>query len=68
VQILITVGATIGWTLLGIVLLYGGVRLYDILDPIDYRAEVRKGNVAAGLIIATIILAITAIVVTVIIT
>jgi uncharacterized membrane protein YjfL (UPF0719 family) len=67
-EILIPVGLTIGWTLLGIILLYSGVRLYDVLDPIDYRAEIRKGNIAAGLIIATIILAITAIIVSVIIT
>lgn len=61
------VAETIGWTTVGIVLLYGGIRLFDLLDPIDYREEIRKGNPAAGIIVAAVIAAITAIVVTVII-
>ncbi|MFW6359468.1 MAG: DUF350 domain-containing protein [Chroococcales cyanobacterium] len=64
--ILVTVAATVGWVFLGILLLYGGVRLYDLLDPIDYQAEIRKGNMAAGIIVAAIIAAITAIVIAVI--
>lgn len=62
------VAATIGWTVVGVVLLYAGVRLFDLLDPIDYRAEIRQGNVAAGMIVATVIAAIAAIVIAVIIT
>ena len=29
--------ASLGWTLVGVLLFYGGQRLYDLLDPIDYR-------------------------------
>ena len=59
--------ATIGWTCLGVVLFYGGVRLYDLLDPIDYQAEIRKGNVAAGILLAAVTLSLAAIIITVII-
>lgn len=65
-SVLLIIFATVGWTLLGVLLLYGGVRLYDALDPIDYQAEIRKGNMAAGIIVAAIIAAITAIVISVI--
>lgn len=63
-----TIAATIGWTFFGILLLYAGVRLYDLLDPIDYREEIRKGNIAAGIIVAAIITALAAIVITVLLT
>lgn len=59
---------TIVWTFLGIILLYLGVRLFDKLDPIDYRAEVEKGNLAAGVIVASIILSLAAIVISAIVT
>ncbi|QIZ70121.1 DUF350 domain-containing protein [Oxynema aestuarii] len=59
---------TIVWSFLGIILLYLGVRLFDKLDPIDYRAEVEKGNLAAGVIVASIILSLAAIVISVIVT
>ena len=56
----------VSWTFLGVILLYGGVRLYDFLDPIDYQAEIRKGNVAAGIKLAALVLGLAAIVVAVI--
>jgi uncharacterized membrane protein YjfL (UPF0719 family) len=59
---------SLGWTLFGIVLLYGAVWLFDRLDPINYREEIRSGNVAAGMIVAAIILGIAAIIVSVIVT
>jgi uncharacterized membrane protein YjfL (UPF0719 family) len=59
---------TIVWSFLGIILLYLGVRLFDKLDPIDYRAEVENGNLAAGVIVASIILSLAAIVISVIVT
>lgn len=65
--VLQTIGATVGWTFVGVVLLYGGVQLYDLLDPIDYRTEIRKGNIAAGIKLAALILGLTAIIVTVLI-
>ena len=43
---------TVGWTFVGVILIYGGLLLFDALSPTDYRAEIRKGNVAAGLVFA----------------
>jgi uncharacterized membrane protein YjfL (UPF0719 family) len=54
------------WTIAGILLIVGGVWLFDRLTPLDYRGEIRKGNVAAGLVVGAVVLAVTAVVVTVI--
>lgn len=62
------VTSAIGWTVLAVLLFYGGVRLFDLIDPIDYRAEVRRGNIAAGIVISAIITALAAIVIAVIVT
>ena len=67
-QQLVNIGETIGWTFLGTVLLYLGVRLYDRLDPVDYSAEIRKGNLAAGMKISALIVGLTAIIITVLLT
>jgi uncharacterized membrane protein YjfL (UPF0719 family) len=58
--------ATVGWTFLAVLLFYGGLRLFDFIDPIDYQAEIRRGNVAAGMLLAAVILAIAAIIIAVI--
>ena len=54
------------WTVAGILLIVGGVWFFDRLTPLDYRGEVRKGNVAAGRVVVSGVLAGTAVVVTVI--
>lgn len=59
---------SIGWTFVGVILLYAGVRLFDIIDPIDYRQQIRNGNIAAGIIVAAIIIALAAIIIAVIVT
>ncbi len=59
---------SIGWTFVGVILLYAGVRLFDIIDPIDYRQQIRNGNLAAGIIVAAIIMALAAIIIAVIVT
>jgi uncharacterized membrane protein YjfL (UPF0719 family) len=56
---------TIGWTVIGVLLIYGGTWLFDVLAPIDYRSEIRKGNVAAGVVVAAVILGVAAVVVAV---
>jgi uncharacterized membrane protein YjfL (UPF0719 family) len=56
---------TFGWSLFGVMLIYGGTRLFDRLDPIDYRSEIRRGNMAAGVVQASVILAVAAVVVAV---
>lgn len=64
--LLVRVLETAGWTLLGVILFYVGLRLYDWLDPIDHTAEIRKGNIASGVLQSAIVLALAAIVITVI--
>ncbi|MCP9927510.1 DUF350 domain-containing protein [Cyanobium sp. CH-040] len=59
---------TIGWTVVGVLLIYGGTWLFDLLAPIDYRSEIRRGNVAAGLVVAAVILGVAAVVVSVLLT
>ena len=54
------------WTVAGILLIVDGVWFFDRLTPLDYRAEVRKGNVAAGVVVGSVVLAVSAVVVTVI--
>ncbi|CAK6695377.1 DUF350 domain-containing protein [Synechococcus sp. CBW1107] len=54
---------TVGWTVVGVILIYAGLLLFDKLSPIDYRSEIRKGNVAAGVVLGAVILAIAAVVV-----
>ena len=58
----------IGWAAFSVVLIFGGTALFDALTPIDYRAEIRKGNIAAGFVVAAVILAIAAVVVTLLVT
>ena len=67
-QLVTQVLLTIGWSFISVLLILGGTWLFDRLTPIDYRAEVRKGNVAAGLVVAAVVISITAIVVTVVLT
>lgn len=56
---------TLLWAIVGIVVLYGSVWLFDRLDPINYREEIQRGNLAAGVIMAAIILSIGIIIVSV---
>ncbi|MGC6481986.1 MAG: DUF350 domain-containing protein [Synechococcus sp.] len=54
----------IGWAAFSVVLIFGGTALFDALTPVDYRLEIRKGNVAAGLVVTAVVLSISALVVT----
>lgn len=60
--------ATVGWAFLAVILFYGGVRLFDLFDPIDYQTEIRRGNVAAGVLLAAVIVSLSAIIIAVILT
>lgn len=66
-MILQQLAATVGWSFVGVVLLYLSVRLFDLLDPIDYQAEIRKGNMAAGIILAAVVVSIATIIISVIV-
>jgi uncharacterized membrane protein YjfL (UPF0719 family) len=58
----------LGWTFASVIIFYAGAWLYDLLDPIDYRKEIENGNIAAGIKMAAVTLAIAAIVIAAIIT
>ncbi|NJN48779.1 MAG: DUF350 domain-containing protein [Alkalinema sp. RL_2_19] len=59
---------TLLWTVIGVILLYGGVLLYDLVTPMNYREGIRQGNVAAGLVMAAVTLAIGGIIIAVLAT
>lgn len=59
---------SLAWTVVGVAMVLGGTWLFDLLTPIDYRGEIRKGNLAAGVVLASVVLSITAVVVTVVLT
>lgn len=59
--------AALGWTIASVIIFYAGARFYDLLDPIDYRKEIEKGNIAAGIQMAAVTLALAAIVIAAII-
>jgi len=58
-----SVGISAGWTVVGVLLLFGSTVLFDRITPLNYRQEIRNGNVAAAVVIAAIILSMGAIVV-----
>ncbi|PZV14463.1 MAG: DUF350 domain-containing protein [Leptolyngbya sp.] len=58
-------GETIAWSVVGVLIFYGCIRLFDKLDPIDYREEIHNGNIAAGLIMSSVVLAIAAIIISI---
>jgi len=64
----VRVVAALGWTIAGVLIFYVGARLYDLLDPIDYRAEIQRGNMAAAIKLAGVTLGLAAIVVAAIVT
>lgn len=59
---------TTAWAVVGVVLLFGSLWLFDKLDPIDFRQEIREGNIAAGIIVGAVVVAIAAIVVAILLT
>ena len=57
------IGLNFVYATLGVVLMFLSYRLIDRLTPeVDFPAELRKGNIAVGIVIASIFLAIAIIV------
>ncbi|MDX2245106.1 MAG: DUF350 domain-containing protein [Leptolyngbyaceae cyanobacterium bins.302] len=65
---LIKLAETVAWSIAGVLILLGSLWLFDRLDPTDFRQEIRDGNIAAGIILGAIVLAIAAIVVAILLT
>ncbi len=54
--------SSIVWALIGVVLLYLCFRILDAADPIAYHDEIKKGNVAAGVVVAGIMIGLSVII------
>ena len=67
-DILFSILGSFGWSLFGVLVLYVGTLLWDRLDPINFREEIAKGNVAAAIKFAAVIISLAAIVVAVLTT
>jgi uncharacterized membrane protein YjfL (UPF0719 family) len=52
------------WTIVGVVSFYLGSWLFDLLDPIDYRVQIEKGNIAAAIKLSAVLIGIAAIIIT----
>lgn len=50
------------WAIVGVLLLLLAVRIFDWIDPIPYREEVKKGNIAAGIVLGALIVGMSVIV------
>jgi uncharacterized membrane protein YjfL (UPF0719 family) len=68
IDVVLRVLATIGWTAVGVMIFYAGTRLYDWLDPVDYRTEIGRGNIAAAIKLGAVTIGLAAIVVAAIVT
>jgi uncharacterized membrane protein YjfL (UPF0719 family) len=67
-DIIQAVGNTIGWAFVGLIILYAATRLFDLITPVNYQSEIRQGNVAAAILVASVVLSLAAIVVAVMVT
>ena len=53
------VALNLGYAILGVVLMYVSYRLFDLLTPgMDFREELKRGNVAVAIFIAALFIAI----------
>jgi len=44
------------WAVVGVLLLIFAFRVFDLSDPIRYHTEIEKGNVAAGVVMAGVMI------------
>lgn len=53
------VGTTVFWGILGVILIVLGIKLFDALNSaFDFGEELKKGNIAAGIFMGMLALAI----------
>jgi uncharacterized membrane protein YjfL (UPF0719 family) len=52
------------WSVIGILVFTFGSWLFDKLDPIDYRKEIEKGNIAAAIKFSAVLLGLAGIIIT----
>lgn len=56
VAVLSSILSSVVWALVGVLLLIVAVRIFDFIDPVPYREEVRRGNVAAGVVMGALLI------------
>ncbi len=49
--VLSSILSSIVWALVGVILLIAAFRIFDAFDPVAYHEEIKKGNVAAGVVV-----------------
>ncbi len=54
--VLSSIGSSIVWAFIGVMLLIAAFRIFDIFDPVAYHEEIKKGNVAAGVVVAGVMI------------
>lgn len=54
--------SSVVWALIGVLLLLAAVRIFDLMDPVPYRELVKEGNVAAGIVLGGLLIAMSVII------
>ncbi len=52
------------WTLIGVLAFFAGSWLFDKLDPLDYKMQIEKGNMAAAIKLSAVLLGLAGIIIT----
>ena len=52
------------WTVIGVLAFFAGSWLFDKLDPLDYKMQIEKGNVAAAIKLSAVLLGLAGIIIT----
>ncbi len=54
--VLSSIASSIVWAFIGVILLIAAFRIFDLLDPVPYHEEIKKGNTAAGIVMAGVMI------------
>ncbi len=49
----------IGWLIIAVVFCIGTYKVFDLIDPLDFRKELEKNNIAMGIVIGMLLLGLT---------
>ena len=49
----------IGWLVIAVAFCIGTYRVFDAVDPLDFRKELEKGNIAIGIVVGMLLLGLT---------
>ncbi len=59
---LLSVASSIVWAAIGVAILIAATWVFDKVHPINFQQEIQRGNVAAGLFLSSVVIAIALIV------